>query len=116
MNHNLLISAASETSSRPPSPLSDIESETSRQLALRPGDAEEDLGVPTGFESDFLTRSDCVVLDTEFNMVAPSNVQVPYPRDQLRRQLWTEEQRGYASQAQVTYDLTDFADTVSTDL
>ena len=98
---------------------SDVELGSLHVAALGVDIAEEVMRAPACFDNIFvpdITSSDCLVLTTDFNLQARSNMQVPYPRDESRRKLWTDRQRAYAIQAHVPKDFADFNDMVSTNL
>jgi len=122
MNRNLLMSSVGTSrvssrasSTRPPSPLSDDDSDDLPERApgeLGAGGDVDDLVAPL-FSPDFHFPSskypNFMILETLFNIKAPANIKVPYPREEKKRKEWTETQRLHAGQAEVPKDISDFA-------
>jgi hypothetical protein len=106
------LSRGAEVTSRPPSPFSDSDDDVRNcdQLQLRQDDIVEwDPLLRDEFQYPDPKSLNYMVLNTRFNVNARRNVKVPYPRETEERKLYTDQQRLYASRAQVPEDSTDFA-------
>ena len=119
MNQYLLRTGASshcsDLSSRPPSPFSDSDLKDEEATCCNDIGLEENYDIAqlpvTGHDFHYPdpNSSKYMVLDTRFDINADQNKKVPYPRDNDQQKTWTDEQRFYASQAQIPLDRSDFA-------
>ena len=117
-------SARSDSSSRPASPLSDLEDDDQQGDMSNPLDTDKEehcfdkhFSTPIPLSTSSFHFPDPVnpnymVLSTNFNINNRVNKKVPYPRPNDKRAIWTDHQRLLASQAIVPADPADFAVTV----
>ena len=107
MSHGL---TPSEPSTRPVSPLSELEDDDEIE-PVNPGVYDQmSAPLPTSsFHSPDPTCPNYMVLETNFDINNEENKKIPYPRPDDERRIWTDKQRVLASQAMVPEDAEDFA-------
>jgi hypothetical protein len=100
------------SSSRPPSPLSDSEDDYQEAEGSVPIDSEIAMTAPLStsvFHCPDTTYPNYMVLQTNLNMCNSKNKKTPYPILDTERKTWTDKQRVLASQAMVPVDSSNFA-------